>query len=279
MGRAPSGCGCCCWIWGPLDTSCCPTWPGPDATDQEKVRAQNALHEATEILRSLTVGTWGLCEQTVRPCYQGSSCGTGRGGRILDPYLSRGRMFNRGCGCPGSCMCNPLCAITLAGPVYQIMDVFVDGVRLEQGKDYKLTAAGELYRIGGGCWPSCQDLAAGCEEPGSFCVHYLTGRCPADSVGAIRAFSALACKIYAEWCGQSGQCGTIDHRVTSVDRDGVSWDLNNDEGARYTGITLVDSWIARQNPNGLTRTPQVVFSDVRPGWKIMSGDCVRPAGS
>lgn len=270
---APAGCGCCCWIWGPLDVSCCPNWPGPDAPAEERRRAQNALHEATEILRQLTVGAWGLCEKTVRPCYQGSPCGTGRR-RILDPYLYQGRMYNSGCGCPGSCMCNPLCAIALDGPVYKILDVWVDGVRLEEGKDYKLTAAGELFRIGG-CWPQCQDLTKSCDEAGAFCVHYLVGRCPADSVGAIRAFSALACKLYSEWCG-GGEC-VLDHRVTQVERDGTTWQLENEDGRRWTGIALVDDWVSRQNPYGLTREPRVVFSDVRPGWKMMVGDCTPPA--
>lgn len=260
-----------CETW-PLDTSCLPTgWPA-DSAEWTDAQTQ-AVEVASEIMRRLTAGAFGLCTIKVRPCRQrsvdhlrtltasavvvGGSGGLGVGG--LQPTLVDGRVVNLGgCRCTGSCGCAPLSEIILNPAAYDVLGVRVDGT-IVPPISYRVDDRRRLVRTDGGVWPDCQDLVRPDTEPGTFSVTYRTGR-PVPP-GGRSAMTELAKEIWKACTNTNGKC-QLPERVTQVVRDGVSYTLLDnlevfDRGR--TGLRRVDLWVAAVNPYG-SRTQMAVYS-------------------
>ena len=113
------------------------------------------------------------CPVTVRPC--GRSCaeemvswatlGPSTGGWV--PYLGADGQWRNAavCGCRSSCSCTQLCEVRLDGPVYDVVEVLVDGEALVP-EAYRVDVPNLLVRLDGECWPACQDMAAPCGHCG-----------------------------------------------------------------------------------------------------------------
>ncbi|MEU6932880.1 hypothetical protein AB0A05_27400 [Streptomyces sp. NPDC046374] len=263
----------CCCPW-PIDASCCPDIPGPGASAGEKDRFGRALAIASERLRRLTAGRYGLCEELIRPCkspcnpYEQYVPWEGRGlygngdGGILDPYAWRGGIANSKCGtCVEDCSCGPVCRTSIPGPVAEVLQVKVDGLVLPP-EAYRLTEGPDwwLVRVDGGpCWPDCQAMDLEDDQPGTFSVRYLRGRDPADDPDAIRAVTVLTCELYKSMCGQKCR---ISGRVRSINREGISYDMAVDWPRRGTGLEEVDDWLSLVNPTGNLSRPAVYTPDL-----------------
>ncbi|MFI7278518.1 hypothetical protein [Streptomyces sp. NPDC049879] len=272
---------CRCLPW-PVDPECCPDWPGDDAPQADKDRAARAVRIASDRLRRLTAGRWGLCEEVLRPCNQ--PCGPGTGsdpwdrwplqspyaGGVLDPYVWGGKMFNRACGCAEDCACGSVCKLALPGPVDSVVAVKIDGDLVDPAT-YFVNAAGELVRRGAGlCWPDCQDMTQPDTEPGTFSVRYLRGRNPEDDPDALRAVSVLACELFKNLCGR--KCA-LPGRVRSVQREGVTYEILTDWPRQGTGLDSVDDWLGLVNPYGHRSVPTVTTPDL-PTHRFYNGpDC------
>lgn len=246
-----------CEPW-PIDPVCCPDWPENEADwSPEHFEAQWL---ATVDLWRAVAGAIGLCRTTEAPCLdQCSIQPLGYAHSWMYPWRDAGGAWrNSGkCGCGDTCSCSRLCTVTLQGPVHQIEQVMVDGQVLAADQ-YKLLTNNRLARCGG-CWPACQDY---CTEDG-LVVTYLRGRPP--GLDAIRAASLLACKKLQE-CPPGG-CGTLPSGVTSINREGLSMNLEATIGGEdgtlpVTGIARVDRWIASINPYGITQQASVWSPDV-----------------
>lgn len=245
-----------CTPW-PIDPTCCPGWPADQAEwDPEHFDAQWL---ATIELWRAVAGAVGLCRTTELPCLDRCTV-TSPYNVWMYPYRDIGGVWrNNKCGCRDTCSCTQLCTVTLQGPVYQIESVTVAGEPLASG-DWKLLTNNRLARCGE-CWPSCQDY---CAEDG-LVVTYLRGTPP--GLDAIRAVSLLACKKLQECPPDGAGCGEIPGNVTSINREGLSMQLDGSFGGEdgaipLTGIARVDRWIASVNPYGITQQPAVYSPDV-----------------
>uniref|UniRef100_UPI001FD0B240 hypothetical protein n=2 Tax=Streptomycetaceae TaxID=2062 RepID=UPI001FD0B240 len=219
----PAEDGPCPW---PLDTSCCPGWPGdPDEWSPEQ---QTAAEIATDVLWRLTAGRYGLCEEVIRPCRRACHESTptlAYGNGLLRPVLDRGRWYNRPCGCgPSGCTCTPLCEIHLPGPVHSVVEVKQDGQAVDASGYvlHRTATGGRLVRTGGECWPDCQRVDRPDTEPDTLSVRYLRGlEVPA---AGRRAVGQLACEI-AKLCeGRPGGCA-LPTGTKTVSREGVTYDI------------------------------------------------------
>lgn len=270
---------CRCLPW-PVLPDCCPDWPGDDADQATKDRAQRAVQIASDRLRKLTAGRWGLCEEVVRPCNAPTQLerltrfdrwpfGSPYGGGILDPYVDNGTMRNRSCGCAADCSCGPVCKVVLPGPADSIVEVRLDG-QVVDPNTYTLTPDGWLVRTAGLCWPDCQDMTLPDTAPGTMSVRYLRGRDPEQDPDAIRAVSVLACELFKNLCGRKCR---IPGRVTTVQREGITYDVVSDWPRKGTGIDDVDDWLGLANPYG-HRTVATITTPDLPTHHFYNGrDC------
>lgn len=249
-----------CEPW-PIDPACCPGWPAEQAAWTQN--HYDAQWLATIDLWRAVAGAVGICRTVEAPCLDACAVDSPYNyGAWMSPWRGEGgAWFNNGsCGCLGDCTCGRLCTVTLQGPVVEIESVTVDGTALAP-TDYKLLTSNRLARCGG-CWPACQDY---CTEDGLI-VTYLRGTEP--GLDAIRAVSLLACRKLLECGNGGGDCGTLPSGVTSIQREGLSMQLDNTIGAgdnatvMSTGIARVDRWIASINPYGITDQASVWSPDV-----------------
>ena len=160
---------------------------------------------ATETLRRLTGYRVGGCPVTVRPCR--ASCVNVTplpyytGGYY--PHPNAAGYWVNSCGCTDNCSCDALCTVNLPTPIGQIIEVRVDG-DLVLPTDYAIIRDQLTWTGGGECpWPTCQDLALGDTEPGTFSVTYLNSW-PVDTLGAYAA-GVLAYE-YAQACIGNNKC-------------------------------------------------------------------------
>ncbi|MDP4501069.1 hypothetical protein [Nonomuraea turcica] len=260
----------------PLQTSPCAPWPIepccdiPDGMDEAEVERWRLV--ASQILFRLSGRRYGpSCALTIRPC--GRSCveqlfpagwswlGPQSGGRV--PYLGADGVWrNAVCGCRTDCSCTELCELVLDGPVFDILEVVVDGVMLPP-EAYRVDSPNRLVRLDGDCWAACQDLSAPPTEPGTAAVTYRIGL-PLDE-SAIAAASELFCHL-VRGCGGSGSCGCrMPANTTKVQRQGVTVemaDLAEIYADGRTGIPGVDLWIRSVNPYGLASPSRVLSPDL-----------------
>jgi hypothetical protein len=248
-----------CEPW-PIDTSCLPAdWPD---TIAEFTPAQLSAYEAAqETLAGLSPHAFGLCTLVVRPC--GFGCAVSDGYRLGDggwftPLLRNGQVYN-GCGCSTSaCGCDVASEIRLDGPVYDIVQVRIDGVTVDP-ETYRVDDALRLVRLDGETWPMRQNLSASAGRPDTFEVAYRKG-VPLPRAGR-RALTALMIEFRKAACGD--QSCQLPSRVTNIVREGVTYSMLDDPSTLLdngrTGVPLVDQWLAVLNPSG-NRTRMKVWS-------------------
>lgn len=270
-GSAPPD-GPCGWA---VDTTCVPGWDALPAG----IRVA-ATDWATYILWALSGRQFGACSVTVRPC--GPTCGNNFGyltfpvnsggsaggmGPWMVPWIDNGLWRN--CGCAGGCSCSARCEVALPGPVVTIDEVQVDGITLPVDA-YRLDHVRSipvLVRIDGECWPECQDMDAGIDEPGSFAITYQRGTA-VPHAGTLAA-GQLAGE-FAKAC-QGGDC-VLPQQLASLTRNGVEVQVVDpasllEDG--LTGIANVDLWIRAVNPARRPMRSRVMSPDIPgPRWAI-----------
>ncbi|NMO00826.1 hypothetical protein HH308_06315 [Gordonia sp. TBRC 11910] len=238
-----------------------PSWEA--ATPEQKEHAQTA---ATTWLWMLTGRVFGLCVETVRPCftgpdraptYQGHSGGAGA---VFWPGLiAQGDPLASGpCGCSSPHCCVGQSEVALVGPVHEILHVWIDGQEVPAA-NYHVRNHRWLLRTDGQQWPMHQDLDAADMEPGAFTVQYKRGI-------AVPEWGQIAAGILAvEWlAGMNGKRCRLPAGATNISRQGVNVEL--DPRAFFelgiTGIVEVDRWIMTVNPNRLQQPPTVMSPDL-----------------
>lgn len=264
-----STCVCTPVDWGCVDEA----WVDeldPKVRDRSEVLAWMTL-------RSLTAYQVGDCPITVRPCDPG--CGRefgmswdeavvtdgsfagylGPRNSLLNPRIVDGGWVNVSCGCTTACSCTYVPEVILPGPVGRVDEVMVDGVVLDSSS-YRVDDGNRLVRTDGGHWPRCQDMAADCGDPGSFCVTYVRGHAADDTAAYIAGVLAVE---FAKAC-TGGSC-RLPSGVTQVARQGVTYQIASSAFADgLTGIREVDAYVRVFNPNHLTSPPQVYSPQRRP---------------
>lgn len=222
--------------------------------------AQRCLNSAAEILYALSGRQFGLCESTIRPCRRTCS-GSGDGPRWT-PVLSGGQWYNVSCGnCPmDSCSCTNVCEVQLPGVVHDIVNIMLDGVEVP-AEEYRVDNRKRLVRLGGECWPTCQDMNLESTEVGTWEVTYTHGK-PLPESGK-QALAVFAGELYLGCRGDD--CCALPSRVTTVSREGVSFAMLDpmaflDMGK--TGLYMVDLWLKAVNPNARSRGAAILSPDM-----------------
>lgn len=232
---------------------------------------------ATEYLWRWTQQTFGLCTVTIRPCRQ--DCGMfestfyGFSGPLLPlgstapflPVLLNGQWMNLGCGrCGDRCSCSQVHEVVLPGPIYEIVDVVIDG-QLLMPTAYRVDNRASLVRIDGQAWPLCNDMSSdsglGTGAAGTWEVTYKRGA--EVPTGGQVAAGILAVEFAKAAC-EDASC-RLPKRVQTVTRQGVTigmLDTFDDIDVGHTGIWLVDSWVASTSKTA--RGSRVYSPDVRP---------------
>lgn len=226
----------------------------------------------------------GACQTTARPCVKDCGCwgfpygngwglawntggwwiaGGGNGISAVQGWVGAGGdCYQNGC-------CGNLSRVKLSGyPVTAIDEVKIDGdiidpaaYRLDQWKylTYMADADGNARR-----WPACQRLDEDDDQPGTFSVTYTHGIQP-PQIG-LDAAVQLACVLAAE----GGPC-ELPPGTTEVQRQGVTIALALRASSRrgelppsLAGLTLVKTFLATVNPNGLTRRSAFWSPDNQP---------------
>lgn len=236
-----------CEPW-PLIGSCLPSCWSADPEEWSSDQA-SAVRVALAMLRRATAGVYGLCRTTLRPCRR-ERCrdrfpylGIPLTSSPWTPVLHDGQIYNISCGCEvGGCGCGPICEVPLDGPVYDVLEVKVDGVALDPDtywvdNNYRL-----VRRVGYDCFPNCQDMELPDTEPGTWSVTYRRGSLPgADGELALTLLAVEVDKL----CRGDRTC-TLPKGTTRISREGVDIELVIPAGR--TGIRLVDNWIESVNP-------------------------------
>ncbi|MEW2568309.1 hypothetical protein [Streptomyces sp. NPDC047070] len=253
-----------------LQTGPCEPWPIEPCCElpDDEALVTKWQTVASFLLWSLSGRRYGpSCPVTVRPCRRQCMDSFpypvqwGAAGPWI-PYKGVDGAWRNAsvCGCRSDCSCTELCEVKLEGPVFDIVEVDVDGVVLAGGGvDYRVDAPGLLVRTDGECWPDCQDMAAPAGTDGTFTVTYRWGL-PLDAA-ATAAVSELTCHLL-KGCSP-GSCGCkANKNVTRLNRQGFDMELADptliySEGR--TGLPLADAWLHAVNPYRLT-SPSRVYS-------------------
>jgi len=256
----------------------CEPWPAVlccdvDGIDPAVVDA--AVAGASHALWARTGRRYGVCPATVRPCLR--RCASGLGGwwefgasGYPTPAYYNGQWYNITCGCGSDCSCTEVCEIDLpGGRVVAITSVTLNGVVLTDGVDYRVDNWSRLVRLGGGCWPLCQDMTAGDNDPGAFAVSWTYG-VEVPPLGQ-QAVGELACELIKACTGDK-RC-RLPQRVQSMSREGITFTVIDSldflDGG-LTGLPVVDLFIRTDNPHGLSNA-SAVWSPDRTGIGRVAG--------
>lgn len=238
-------------------------------TEHSPAVRETATALATTVMWAATGRRYGPCEITVLPCnpapveplYQTFPVGAaydpwgGGSGPVTVPVLDSGTWRNIACG--GGCTCRAVCEVPLDGPVYDIVEVLVDG-EVIPATAYEVHDRHLLVRTDGECWPTCQ--VYGQEIPG-FEVTYSRGEAIPAPIQV--ATGVLVCE-YAKAC-QGKPCG-LPSRMRRLTRQGVEVEVadvpKDGKGRIRTGIRLVDDALDADNPYGLAERPTVYSPDI-----------------
>jgi hypothetical protein len=250
-----------CEAWDPI--WCC------TLTDQTVAVTGLAAQAATEVLYKLSGQRFGLCPLTVRPCrHDCSSSGGWPGwsnwwewaGYYPQPLLFDGAWTNITCGfCGDRCSCTRICEAWLPGPVNTITQVKLNGTVLVSGTDYRVDDFRKLVRLGGECWPVCQDMTLADTEEGTWSVSFIFG----EEVPVIGRYAVgeLACEI-AKSC--TGQACALPANATQITRQGITIDFPTFSellASGSLGLRWSDVFISSYNPRRLIAPPQVFDVD------------------
>ncbi|MFF4292086.1 hypothetical protein ACFY0N_00345 [Streptomyces vinaceus] len=258
----------------PLQPDVCSPWPTElccDVTDVDPDLVTRMTAVASQILFRLSGRRWGpSCPVTVRPCRKTCldewprSWFSWNSGSPWIPYMGEDGLWRNAsvCGCSGDCSCGELCELYLPGPVYDVVSVQEGAVTLP-AEAYRVDGSGTLLRTDGGCWETCQDLAADVGEENTLAVTYRTGLQLDES--AIMAVSELVCHLLKSCGGSSCGC-KIGRNVTNLTRQGVTMDMADpttlfEEGR--TGLPITDMWLMATNPYRMTSASRVYSPDFK----------------
>jgi hypothetical protein len=253
-----------CAAWDPI--WCCAT---SLPTGSAAVTGQ-AVQAATEVLWQASGQRFGLCQVTVRPCrrdcygqswpYTSYAAYEWTGQVWPQPVLSAGAWTNVTCGsCPGTCSCTQLEQAVLPAPVYDIVEVRVDGSPLVTGS-YRLDNDRTLVRTDGGRWPGCQDLSKADTEPDTWSVTARFGE-DVPTLGR-QAVGELACEMVRACLGED--CRLPAH-VTQLVRQGVTISFPDAQELAERGY-FGGLFIQTYNPRRLAGRAQVYDVD-GPGFR------------
>jgi len=247
----------------------CEPWPALwscDVSCESSEVTGRAVAFATEVLHSLTGRQFGLCTVSLRPCrddcmsdWFGDRPFWSAGTTYPQPALIGGAWFNLICGlCGDSCSCSELSQVTLPAPVYDIIEVKVDGSPLVSGA-YRLDNNRTLVRTDGGEWPRCNELGLPDTEVGTWVVTARFGQ-PVPEGGAW-AVGELACQFISGING--GDC-RLPKQVTQLVRQGVTIQMDSITELLKDGVTglyFVDLFIKTWNPYRLQRRSRTYAVD------------------
>lgn len=250
----------------------CEPWPvlwTCDVSCTSPVATGRAVQFATEVLWALTGRQFGLCAVTLRPCR--STCYDGWDGWWGDrpfwstgltyptPALIGGAWFNLVCGlCGDSCSCSQLSQVDLPAPVYDVVEVKVDGTVMPTGS-YRLDNDRTLVRIDGGEWPRCNDLRLSDSSVGTWSVTARFGQAVPE--GGAWAVGELACQFVN---AISGADCRLPKQVTQLVRQGVTIQMDSITELLKDGVTglyFVDFFIKTWNPGRLRRRSRTYHVD------------------
>lgn len=245
--------------WTIPDPLCCDTWDDLDPEVQSAARDY-----AATILWAATGRRFGPCEVQVRPCGM-RPCGDGMleffgfswSGGTWVPYIFNGNWYN--CMCPGTCCCDPRCAVRLTGPVESIVEVTIGGIAVDPDT-YRVDNQMWLVRTNGECWPTCADMDTD-DGDNVFVVTYMRGDPVPNSL--LRAAATLACE-WGKAC-TGGEC-RLGNQVTSLARNGVTIEMLSPDdllAGGLTGIFEVDQVIKAWNPYGLKQRDRILAPELR----------------
>jgi len=247
-------------------TGLCEPWPViwcPNLPTGSEAVTGNALAAASEALWAATAQRFGLCTETIRPCRR--DCGGSwpfadswwewMGGTWPRPLLYDGAWYNITCGgCANGCSCGVLEEALLPGPVYEIIEVKVDGVPLPT-TSYRLDNGRLLVRTDGGRWPACQDLAAEDTEVGTWSVTARFGE-PVPILGQ-QAVGELACEMVRAMLGEDCR---LPKNIQQLVRQGITISFPEDSEL-VSRLYFGGMFIRAFNPAGLVARPQVYDVD------------------
>jgi hypothetical protein len=227
------------------------------------------------MLFQLSAQRFGLCTMTLRPCRE-ECYGTGwpgwanwwQWGTYPQPYWYNGTWYNMGCGqCGTSCSCTAISETFLPGPVYAVNHVWVDGVELVNGVDYRVDDYRKLVRLGGELWPWCNDLQqTAVTGVGTWAVEAQFGE-PVPMLGQL-AVGELACNFLGFLTG--GDC-ELPAGVTDISRQGLSMSLSQqttDLVTMFQRYPITYLFLSTYNPKGLMARSQAYDLD-GPDFRIV----------
>lgn len=169
---------------------------------------------------------FGNCPVIYRPCSQ--ACGT--------------------CGCYCRCRCCEANEIILPGPVFEPIEILVDGEPLDLSM-VRVDNYNRLVRMDGERWPSCQNLSAeGGYDENTFQITYIQGE-EVPPGGALVA--GILASEYAKAMCSDDSC-RLPKRVSTVSRQGMTIAMLDDFtklAVGFTGIWEIDDWIATYQTN------------------------------
>lgn len=249
----------------------CEPWPtlwSCDVSCESPEVTGRAVAFATEVLWALSGRQFGLCTVTLRPCrddcldggfWPGDRPFWSAGLTYPTPALIGGAWFNLICGaCGDSCSCSQLSQVTLPAPVYDVVEVRVDGSPLATGA-YRLDDDRTLVRVDGGEWPRCNDLRLDDSQLGTWSVTARFGL-PVPE-GGTWAVGELACQFVS---ALSGADCRLPKQVTQLVRQGVTIQMDSITELLKDGVTglyFVDLFIKTWNPNRLRRRSRTYSVD------------------
>lgn len=251
----------------------CENWPVRwicDVSCESPTVTGQAVAVATEVIWALTGRQFGLCTVTLRPCRRecdtfpwpgGGTLPEWSGTSWLSPQLIGGQWFNVVCGrCTTGCSCSSISEVVLPAPVHDVVQVKIDGV-VVTGSDYRLDDNRTLVLLDGE-WPTCNDLNLADTELNTWSITARYGLEVPE--GGAWAVGELACELIR--AGNGEDC-RLPRNVTQLVRAGATLQfppLHELMAEGYTGLYLVDQFVATWNPNGLRRRSGVYAVDRPP---------------
>jgi len=229
----------------------------------------DALQAATEVLWALSGRRFGLCTVTLRPCKRACSDVPWPSGLWpsvtagmtypMPVNLGGGEWLNLTCGsCTRDCSCATLEEVLLPGPVYDIVEVKVDGDVLDPSS-YRLDDGRILVRVDGGRWPTCNNLNLADTQTDTWSITARYGE-DVPLLGQM-AVGELACEFVNLFLG--GEC-QLPQPIQSLSRQGVSItyvDPNELLDNGRLGMRMSDMFIQTVNPGGLRARARVFDID------------------
>ena len=239
-----------------LDEAC----EGLDLPEGADALISRAITTASAMMSRWSGYSVGLCDETLRPLKICPECRS---------FCCGGRDGIRLQGADGS-------------PVYEVVEVYVDGAPLDPREWRWDRAEGMLWRVSGS-WPSHDDRSLDLTECGTFGVDVKTGSRPDG--WAMWVATQLAVELVRSCVGDKG-C-RIPRNATQVNAQGVTIQLSDSE-VQYM-LPEVSAWVESVNPHHAVSPARILSPEVssrRRGaparlgatWPTLSGSRVASGG-